>query len=78
MDACKLIRFCGLVVELHMHTNVHARYACGCSLSVTCLAMLTVVNIIYIPVGFVAWLKWFDCRASRILTSRICCLEFKP
>ena len=23
----------GLVVELHMHTNV---YACGCSLSVTC------------------------------------------
>ena len=31
MDAGKLIRFCGLVVELHMHTNV---YACGCSLSV--------------------------------------------
>ena len=33
MDASKLIRFCGLVVELHMHTNV---YACGCLLSVTC------------------------------------------
>ena len=24
MDAWKLIRFCGLVVELHMHTNVYA------------------------------------------------------
>ena len=31
----KLIRFRGLVVELHMHTNVYAVYACGCSLSVT-------------------------------------------
>ena len=27
------IRFCGLVVELHMHTNVYAVYARGCSLS---------------------------------------------
>ena len=24
---------CGLVVELHMHTNVYAVYARGCSLS---------------------------------------------
>ena len=30
----KLIRFGGFVVELHMHTNVYAVYACGCSLSV--------------------------------------------
>ena len=22
--------FCGLVVELHMHTKVYAVYACGC------------------------------------------------
>ena len=36
MDAWKLIRFCGLVVELHMHTNVNAVYVRGCSLSVTC------------------------------------------
>ena len=33
MDAWKLIRFCGLVVELHMHTNVYAVYACGYSFS---------------------------------------------
>ena len=33
MDACKLIRFCGLVVELHMHTNVYTVYARGCSFS---------------------------------------------
>ena len=32
----ELIGFCGLVVELHMHTNVYAVYTCGCSLSVTC------------------------------------------
>ena len=24
------IRFCGLVVELHMHTNVYVVYARGC------------------------------------------------
>ena len=30
------IGFCGLMVELHMHTNVYAVYARGCSLSVTC------------------------------------------
>ena len=36
MDAGKLIRFCGLVVELHMHTNVYAEYGRGCSLSETC------------------------------------------
>ena len=33
MDDCIFIRLCGLVVELHMHTNVYAR---ACSLSVTC------------------------------------------
>ena len=27
MYAWKLIRFCGLVVELHMHTNVYDVYA---------------------------------------------------
>ena len=27
MDAWKLIRFCGLLVELHMYTNVYAVYA---------------------------------------------------
>ena len=32
----ELIGFCGLVVELHIHTNVYAVYARGCSLSVTC------------------------------------------
>ena len=42
MDAGKLIRFCGLVVELHVHTNVYAVYARGCSLSVTC--QVAVVN----------------------------------
>ena len=26
----KLIRFCGLVVELHMHSNVYAVYTRGC------------------------------------------------
>ena len=39
MDAY-VIRFCGLVVELHMHTNVYAVYARGCSLSVTCLWLI--------------------------------------
>ena len=29
MPIC-FIRFCGLVVELHMHTNVYAVYACDC------------------------------------------------
>ena len=33
MDAWKLIRFCGFVVELHTHTNVYAVYGRGCSLS---------------------------------------------
>ena len=35
MDTWRLIGFCGLVVELYMHTNVYAVYACGCSLAVT-------------------------------------------
>ena len=34
------IRFCSLVVELHMHTNVYAVYARGCSLSVTCQVVM--------------------------------------
>ena len=34
----------GLVVELHMFTNVYAVYAGGCSLSVTC--PVAVVNTI--------------------------------
>ena len=47
MDARKLIRFCGLVVVLHMHTNVYAVYAGGCSLSVTCqVAMVVAVTIL--------------------------------
>ena len=36
MDAGKLIAFYGLVVEVHLHTNVYALYARGCCLSVTC------------------------------------------
>ena len=40
----KLIRFCGLVVELHMHSNVYVMYAAG-SLSVTCqVAMINVLT----------------------------------
>ena len=31
-----LLRFCGLVVVLQMHTSVYALYARGCALSVTC------------------------------------------
>ena len=38
------IRFWDLVVELHMHTNMYAVYACGCSLSVTC--QVAMVNTI--------------------------------
>ena len=50
MDAWKeltweLIRFCDLVVELHMHTNVHAEYARGCSLSATCQVAMVIVAV---------------------------------
>ena len=42
MDARKFIRFCGLVLELHMHTNVYAR---GCSLSATCQVAMVKYNL---------------------------------
>ena len=36
MDAWRLIWFCCLVVELHVHTNVYIVCARACSLSVRC------------------------------------------
>ena len=54
MDAQKVIKFCGLVVELHMHTNV---YAHGCSLSVTCQVAMVMVSVQVSSDYLMSWFK---------------------